>query len=72
MLSYGITPQQLPEVTASGEVGCFSLVCYMESGLNWTLGFQNVSLGRSLGLRVAPELRMFFRLRRLLVALVAW
>ena len=71
-ISYGITPQQLTEGLSSVEGGCFSLSCPMESGFNLTLCLRNAHFGRSLGLRVAPELRVTFRPRMQMVALVSW
>ena len=62
-MSFGITPQQPTRGTSSADGSCFSLSCLIESYINLTLGLQNVFSGRSLGLRVGPELSVSFRLR---------
>ena len=49
--------------TSSADGGCFSLSCPMESDINLTFGLRNALSGRSLGLRVVPELRVTFRLQ---------
>ena len=48
---------------------------YFGDRLSWdnlTLGLQNVPSGRSLGLRVGPELSVTFRLEMQMFALVSW